>query len=195
MKITLKAILIGVLVGGAISFAFGMLDGFLIARGGEPIGWALRVGVGTSLGVVTMLLVSALSGNKALRLAPAADDKRAKTFAPDPGRGVIYVFRAAFVGKLVGLDLLVDGRPVAQTRGKTFVRLDLAPGDHTLASVHPGHDNQVDLRVSAPAGSIVYVEQSIRMGALQSGPALALADNNKSQARIRRCRLLASQPT
>src|SRR5215468_7339791 len=168
MKITVPAILAGLVVGGAVSFGFGMLDGLIVARGGQSLGWTMRVGVGTALGVVTMAIVGALSGNRALVLASAADDKLAKTFQPDPQLGVVYVFRDAFVGKLVGIDLLVDGAPEAQMRGKTFVRLGLAPGGHTLSSITPGQSNRVDLTLNVAAGSMTYVEQAIRMGALQS---------------------------
>ena len=192
MKITVPAIVAGLIVGGAISFGFGMLDSLIVARGGQSLGWMTRVGVGTALGVVTMAIVGALSGNKALVLAGSAEDQRAKAFQPDPQLGVVYVFRDAFVGKLVGIDLLVDGAPQAQLRGKTFVRLALAPGSHQLSSVQPGQSNRVDLAVSVAPGSMTYVEQAIRMGALQSGPSLALKDERESQPRIRRCRLLAT---
>jgi hypothetical protein len=194
MKVTFPAILVGLLVGGAVSFGFGVLDGLIVARGGQPLGWTMRVGVGTALGVVTMAIVGALSGNRALAFAGAADDKLAKTFQPDPQRGIVYVFRDAFVGKLVGLDVLVDGALEAQMRGKTFVKVALAPGSHTLSSVQPGQTNRADLTVSVAAGSLTYVEQAIKMGALQSGPSLALRDEKNAQPRVRRCRLLATAP-
>jgi hypothetical protein len=194
MKITVPAVVAGLVIGGAVSFGFGMLDGLIVARGGQPLGWTTRVGVGTALGVVTMAIVGALSGNQALILAGAAQDQEAKAFRPDPMLGVVYVFRDAFVGKLVGIDLLVDGAPAAQLRGKTFVRVELAPGSHTLSSVQPGQSNRVDLGVNVAAGSMTYVEQSIRMGALQSGPAMALKDEREGQPRVRRCRRLAVAP-
>lgn len=191
MKITLKAVLVGLVVGGGISFAFGMLDSAIVARGGQPFDWPMRVGVGTALGAVAMFITAALGGNKQVRLASPAEDKRAKGFAPDAGRGVVYVFRDAFVGKLVGIDLLVDGRPVAQTRGKTFVRLELAPGDHTLGSVHSAGGSRADLPVSVAAGSIAFVEQGVRMGAMEAKVALTVTAEAESQKRIRKCRLLA----
>ena len=191
MKITLKAVVVGLIVGGVISFGLGLLDSAVVARGGQPFDWTVRVGVGAAIGTVTMFILSSLSGNKQLRLASAADDKRAKGFAPDARRGVVYVFRDAFVGKLVGIDLLVDGQPAAQTRGKTFVRLELAPGDHSLSSVRPTDGARVDLTVTVAAGSIAYVEQAMRLGAVQASNTLTVKGEAEGQRRIRRCRLLA----
>jgi hypothetical protein len=192
MKITFKAVLVGLIVGGAISFAIGMLDGAIVARGGKPFDWTMRVGVGTALGAVALFITAALAGNKQVRLASPAEDKRAKGFAPDAGRGVVYVFRDAFVGKLVGIDLLVDGQPAAQTRGKTFVRLELAPGDHTLKSVHAAGGTPVHLPIALAAGSIAYVEQGVRMGAMEASVTLTLKGEAEGQKRIRKCRLLAT---
>jgi hypothetical protein len=191
MKITLKAVLVGLIVGGGVSFAFGMLDSAIFARGGQPFDWPMRVGVGTALGAVALFITAALGGNKQVRLASPAEDKRAKEFAPDAGRGVVYVFRDAFVGKLVGIDLLVDGRPAAQTRGETFVRLELAPGAHHVSSMHGAGGPPADLPVSVAAGSIGYVEQGVRMGAVEAKVTLTVKGEAESQKRIRKCRLLA----
>ncbi len=105
---------------------------------------------------------------------------------------MVYLFRDAFVGKLVGIDVLVDGRPVAQTRGKTFVRLELEPGQHVLTSSSPAQGTRADLPLGVAAGSVAYVEQSIKMGAVTSAPQMALVAEADGQKRIRRCRLLAT---
>jgi len=191
MKVTVKAVVVGVVLGGAVSFGLGVLDGAIRAKGGQPLDWTMRMGTSTAIGMVGFILTSVLSGNKALRLAGAADDQRAKQFAPDPQRGVIYVFRDAFVGKLLGVDVLIDGRPAAQTRGKTFIRLEVSPGDHVVSCVSPSDRSQVDLPVSVAASAIVYVEQQMKMGAMRAGYALALNGEADSQKRIRRCRMLA----
>jgi hypothetical protein len=195
MKITWKAIVIGVVVGGVVSFGLGLLDGMVRTRGGGPgLSEGVRLGISVGLAAVTMFIVAALSGNKALTFASGAEDKHAKGFAPDPARGVIYLFRDAFVGKLAGIDVFVDGRPVAQTRGKTFLRLELPPGYHVLTSASHAQGTRVDLPLTIAPGTIAYVEQGIRMGAVSSGPSMALKGDVESQNRIRRCRLLAVAP-
>jgi hypothetical protein len=192
MKITAKAVIIAMIIAGVVSAGLGFLDGLIRARtGGEGVSATARLAISVSLAVVVTVIISALSGNKALALASAADSQRALGFASDPQRAVVYLFRDAFVGKLVGIDVLVDGKPIAQTRGKTFLRLELEPGQHVLTSSTPSQGTSVELSLNIAAGSVSYVEQSIKMGAAKSAPAMTLKDESESQARIRRCRLLS----
>lgn len=65
----------------------------------------------------------------------ATGDQRndALRFAPVPGKAVLYVFRNQFVGRAVGINVLVDGREAAQIKSPRFTRIVLTPGPHRLA--------------------------------------------------------------
>jgi hypothetical protein len=66
------------------------------------------------------------------KVAEATLDQRdqALKFAPVAGKAVLYVFRNQFVGRAVGINVMIDGREVAQLKSPRFTRLRFRP-DHT----------------------------------------------------------------
>jgi hypothetical protein len=106
----------------------------------------------------------------------------------------VYVFRDAFYGKVAGLDVLVDGAPVGQTRGHTFYRLQLPPGEHLLISRNPRDGSQHEHRLHADAGSLLFLEQRVSMGMKSLRHEIVPADQRAATSRIRRCRLLQPAP-
>ena len=192
-KLSLGALIAGAAVAAAVAFGFGALDDFIRARaGGEPMAWTTRAAASLAFGLAVYSVVLVLSRNRKVRFASPEDDRRAKEFAPDPRLGAVYVFRDAYFGKMVGVDVLVDGAPAAQTRGRTFVRVDVTPGRHVVTSVNPYEENRVDLPLELAAGGIAYVEHGMRMGAVGSRYTLTSVAPAEAHRRIRRCRLLAS---
>ena len=57
----------------------------------------------------------------------------ALSFAPASGKAVLYIFRNQFVGRAVGINVLIDGREVAQLKSPRFTRILLTPGAHRIA--------------------------------------------------------------
>jgi hypothetical protein len=193
-KFSPGALVAGALVAGAVALGLGALDDLVRAEGGSAFEWTTRAAISLVFGVVVYSLVLVVGRNRKLKLASAELDRRAKQFAPDPRLGSVYVFRDAYMGKLVGVDILVDGAPAAQTRGKTFLRVDLTPGRHVVTSVNPFEDNRVDLPVEVEAGGVAYVEHGLKMGLVGSRYTLSTVTPTEAQRRIRRCRLLAPTP-
>jgi len=185
------AAIVGAVMGVAVALGMASLDKRLHAQGDPPPDPLTYAGQGLGLGLGAFWLTWVFLSNKKLALAGSDEERRALAFASDPERGVVYVFRDAYWGRLVGMDILVDGATVAQTRGKTFMRLELAPGDHVLSSSYPYNNTQVDLPVRVAPGAVLYTLQRPRI--LTSGPGheLLLTEPEPSRRRIRRCRLLA----
>lgn len=74
-----------------------------------------------------------LQTNRKVAEAPLDQRDDALKFTPVAGKAVLYVFRNQFVGRAVGINVLIDGREVAQLKSPRFTRLLLSPGSHRLA--------------------------------------------------------------
>lgn len=114
------------LAGVAGVLAFGVLRALL---GNETL---LMVGV-LSLVIVGVIIVRNLQTNR--KETPATIDQRneALRFEPLPGKALLYVFRNQFVGRAVGVNVLIDGHEAAQIKSPRFTRIVLTPGSHRIA--------------------------------------------------------------
>ena len=71
-------------------------------------------------------------------------------FTPAAGKAALYVFRNQFVGRAVGINVLIDGREAAQLKSPRFTRILLTPGTHRIAGVTgtnkaPGPNDGIEL--------------------------------------------------
>lgn len=174
-----------------LGFLLGMFSAFLAAHGQQPIPAAERLMMSVSAAGVLAAVSTFLAGNRAQAQASSEEDRLAKQFTPVAERAIVYVFRDAFYGKFLGLDLALDGTALGQTRGKTYFRLDLAPGEHVLLSHNPQNDSVTEHRFSVAACSIGFLEHRVRLGGGALKHDFAAVDAAAAAARVRRCRLLA----
>ncbi len=129
-----------------------------------------------------------LMKNKSISKASPEENKVAKQFAADPTQGVIYVYRNQYMGMLAGMDVVLDGTLIGQTRGYCFYRLVVDPGAHVFSGAK---NCQNTLNVDIAAGQIAYVEQEMVMGAMKGGYQYNLiSDAKKAQTGVRNCKLL-----
>jgi hypothetical protein len=155
---------------------------------------------GTFVGGVLMWLVGlaivgfigfaiwSLMKNKSVIKASPEEKKTALQFVTDPTQGVIYIYRNQYMGLLAGMDVILDGAFIGQTRGYCFYRLVVAPGTHVFSGAK---SCQNTLSVEIGAGQIAYVEQEVVVGAIKGGYQYNLInDINKAQAGVRNCKLL-----
>lgn len=59
------------------------------------------------------------------------------------------------------MPLALNGRLVGDTTAKTYVRLEVPPGEHTLLSKT---ENDAIVKVNATAGKNYFVWQEVKMG-------------------------------
>ena len=85
------------------------------------------------LGVGVVIVTRNLRTNRKVTDASVDQRTEALRFAPVPGKAALYVFRSQFVGRAVGINVLVDGRETAQLKSPRFARILLTPGTHRLA--------------------------------------------------------------
>ncbi len=182
-RASLPKYLVFALIGGIAGFI-----GVSLARGTAAQSWILLACVALVLcflGYVVWLLAFK---NKTTRAASAAEKQAALQFAPASGKGVIYVYRKQLVGLLVGLDVVLDGKVIGQTRGLRFYRLEVEPGRHLL-----GGDKKCPqpLEVAVADGEVAYVEQEIVMGMVKGSYRYTrITHLPQAQQAIHSCKLL-----
>jgi hypothetical protein len=126
--------------------------------------------------------------NKKLKKAAPEQEKAALSFSPASGKAVLYVFRHQLKGALQGVDLVLDGRCLGQTHGRTFYRLELEPGKHSLSG---DKKCQESLEMEVAAGQVYFVEQELLQGMWRTGYHY-LPRENAMQTRwaVQECKML-----
>ena len=175
-----------------MGFLLALLSVWMEAHGEHAIPQSTRFTMILGMSGLVAAIVAARSANRRVSRAAAAEEAEAKRYAPVADRATVYVFRDAFFGRVAGLDVLVDGAPVGQTRGYTFYRLHLPPGEHLLTSRNPQDGSQHEHRLSAGAGSLLFMEQRVSMGMTSLRHQIVPAEQSAATSRIKRCRLLLS---
>ena len=128
---------------------------------------------------------SLLAGCASVPLSDPAADTAAKQFAPVPDKSVLYIYRNETFGAAVSMDVAVDSKAIGQTASKTFFRLVLDPGHHTVISQGNGDKLELDTQ----AGQVYYVWQEVKMGAFSAGSKLHLMGAGEGQAGVKECKL------
>lgn len=161
----LTAGIVGLVVAGAISFGLN----FITAAGGEKpdaTGWI----VGAVFGAIAAYAAANMAGNRRETKASAAEKTQALTFQPPEGQGLLVVYRDGYIGKLVGLNLALDGRPFAQIKSPRFTAVAVTPGEHVLTAGFGGlagpQNKTNESKVTFRAGEVLVVKASVAMGIL-----------------------------
>ena len=97
------------------------------------------------------------------KVADATPEQRtaALAFAPVDGKTALYVFRNQFVGQAVGINVVIDGREVAQLKSPRFTRILVTPGAHRIAGYTGTNKKPADgdgLAFTATAGEVLVVK-------------------------------------
>lgn len=119
LMLVIPAVIVGLILFGVLRQVFGsgftmLLSLVLLAIGG-------------------VIVFRNLQTNRKVVDAPADVRATALTFAPTPDKATLYVLRTQFIGKAVGVNVVIDGREVAQIKSPRFTRILLTPGAHEIA--------------------------------------------------------------
>lgn len=167
MNKTLMWVAIGVGVAFGVSFLLGAMLG---AIGGQP--GLETVILGLFAGAFTAYIGGNLAGNRNVDLASDEARRAALSLTPPTGQALLMVYRDGFVGKAAGLNLSLDGRPLAQLKSPRFTAVAVTPGDHQLIAAFGGlagpQNNAGDLRFNAAAGETLIYKASVSMGAIKN---------------------------
>lgn len=102
-----------------------------------------------------------LSGCASTPEASRERDADAKQFTTHPGYSTLYVYRPDADSQDNDTVLWVDGRLIGATLPKTYFRINLDPGKHTLAGM--GYDNGT-LTIETRPGEIYFVSLYVTSG-------------------------------
>jgi hypothetical protein len=120
-------------------------------------------------------------------MASAEKDVAAKSFAVTPTKANIYVYRNETFGAAIKLPVALNGKLVGDTASKTYMRLEVPPGEHTLLSKA---ENDATLSVKAEAGKNYFVWQEVKMGMFAARSKLQLVDDGMGKTGVQECKLI-----
>ena len=81
-----------------------------------------------------------LGGCASVPMADPSADADGKRFDPPaPGQSVLYLYRSALLGSEVAFTLADNGRRIGTLANGTWVRVEVAPGQHVITCTAPSH--------------------------------------------------------
>ncbi len=139
------------------------LVGYFVLRsllGGE----AMLIIAVIGLGVGGVIVFRNLQTNR--KVADATPEQRgvALQFAPPADKAALYIFRNQFVGRAVGINVLINGREVAQLKSPRFTRILLTPGAHRIAGYTGTNKKPADsegFAIIANAGDVLVLKTEV----------------------------------
>jgi len=102
-----------------------------------------------------------LAGCASTPQASREQDAEAKQYANSPGNSTVYVYRTDFGNAETDSVLWVDGRLIGATLPRSYFRINLEPGKHTLTGM--GYDNG-RLTIETRPGELYFVSLSVVSG-------------------------------
>lgn len=175
--------ILGVIIGG------GLMLFIAFSGKGEALATPMLVISGLILlGMFAFILYILLVKNKSVRQASPQERQAALQFQPQPGKAALYIFRDQFVGFARGLETVLDGQRLSQTRGYRFMRLDLEPGRYTLS----GDKSCTALSIDLGPDQVLLLEQELLMNSFSTSYAYKPhPDTPHTRARIAKLKMLA----
>jgi len=141
------------------------------------------------LAATALVLASLSMAATASEDASLEADAAARLFQPVQGKAVIYLIRD-FGDIWVGdVKMTLDGRDMGVTNRNTYMRWEIAPGEHTLISYT---SPPAALMLRTEPGGMYYVWQDINQGFLRSPSALRVVDQTTTRSTLTTARLLKS---
>lgn len=138
------------------------------------------------------IVVSAASlvGCALVPIGDARQDATLKTFSVAPDRAGIFIYRNEIIGLAARMNVQLDGVPLGQTVGKTYLYREVAPGRHTITS---SAENTDTLDLDVEAGSLAYVWQQVTWGMLAPRNKLHLVSEAQGRQGVLEARLVQSR--
>lgn len=134
-----------------------------------------------------LLLTALLSGCASVPMASVERDSAAKSFATKPDKANIYVYRNESMGAAIKMPVALNGKLVGDTAAKTYMLLEVPPGNHTLVSKT---ETDSILSLTAAPGKNYFIWQEVKMGMFAARSSLQLVDEEVGKAGVAECKLI-----
>ena len=139
--------------------------------------------------IAVAAMVALMTGCASVPMASPERDSAAKTFAVNPDKANIYVYRNETIGAAIKMPLALNGKLIGDTAAMTYLVLEVPPGPQTLLSKT---ENDSTLTIDAVAGRNYFVWQEVKMGVFAARSALQQVDEAKGKAGVAECKLIES---
>ena len=136
--------------------------------------------------ILVVLAIEMLAGCGSIPMGSAEDDVRAKSFAVNPKKVVIYVYRRESLGFAVPMTVKLDGREVGRTVGQTYFMWEVDPGPHEIASYA---EDAVTVKLNTEPGKYYYVWQEVKIGVWMARSLLHEVDEETGRQGVTECKL------
>lgn len=81
-----------------------------------------------------------LTGCASVPMAGPGADAEGKRFdPPPPGQSVLYLYRNSLLGSEVAFTLADNQQPIGSLADKTWIRVEVPPGQHVITCAAPSH--------------------------------------------------------
>lgn len=135
--------------------------------------------------LLASLLAAFVSGCASVPMASTDEDAKAKTYAVNPSKSNIYLYRNENFGGAIPLSVSLDGKTAGQTAAKTYFLWEVEPGSHEIAS-HA--ENVSTLKLATEAGKSYYVWQEVKMGLWMPRSLLQQVDEATGRQAVLECK-------
>jgi hypothetical protein len=137
------------------------------------------------LALASLLAAALVSGCASVPMATTEEDALAKSFAVQPGKSNIYVYRSEkMFGAAVKLPVTLDGKLGGQTSAGSYFMWETQPGDHEISSVA---ETTETLKLTTEANKSYYIWQEVKMGLLAARSLLHKVDEETGRRTIMQC--------
>lgn len=133
------------------------------------------------------IAILVFTGCASVPMASMEQDTAAKSFAVKPDKANIYVYRNETFGAAIKMPVALNGKLVGDTASKTYLKLEVQAGEHTLLSKT---ENDAIVKLNAEAGKNYFVWQEVKMGVWAARSALQLVDEQVGKAGVNECKLV-----
>lgn len=120
-------------------------------------------------------------------MATEAANAKAKEFAIEAGKAIIYIYRNETMGAAITMLVKLDDWSIGSTASMTFIHKTVEPRVHTVLS-DAEWDSTVEF--TAKAGQNYFIWQEVKMGAFSAGSELQIIDENTGKAGVQECDLI-----
>lgn len=156
---------------------------------------------GGVIGAFVAFIGGNLAGNRKVEIATGETRDTTLSFQPRPGHALLVIYREGFVGMAAGMNVNLDGQPVAQLKSPRFTALNLMPGEHIVTFGFGGlakaQNYQAEVVVPAIDGQVIALKATMAMGALKNTIAVEWVEAYPSELREKLARMkmvAADQP-
>jgi hypothetical protein len=159
-----KMIALVAVVAVVVAGVMGFISGAAGARGTGTL--VTNAAIGGSFAICALAIYIGLRNNR--NVARASDGERQAALAgPKAGMAQLLVYRDGFVGKLAGVDVVLDNAVVAQLKSPRFAALDVAPGAQRFTASAQGKTTD-PIMLSLAEGEVAVIHVSMVLGGVRA---------------------------